>query len=200
MKNCESCGVENSDNVAYCISCGKKFSSAGFPVVRQANYPYTGFSLNSESVRILWVIAIMVGVVEVVIAYILTSGMSASSTSDFIPLGLVVGFILCIVYGYLVLINAEPSGESPWSASKKVAKILIVVGLITLSAATFLSVSEVDNEAMNQAMLAGESYDFPPLADMGGALGLIPIFSWLLGGFLFIYGITKFQLNQLIKK
>ncbi len=200
MTFCPSCGTKNIDNAAFCISCGQKLVSTTSDRAGTLSGHITGFTLNPESVRIVWITAFIVGVIEVILAVIISSGSDTISDPEtanaFMPFGFALGYILCLVYGFLVLKNAEPSNVSPWAAPKKVAKILIVVGLITMVITTFLSVSEIDTEAMNQAMRDGENFDFPLLADLGGSLGLNPIFSWLIGGFILIYGVVKYQLSK----
>ena len=214
MKKCSNCGREYEHNVLFCMTCGQKFGSAEIIAQESSStetiqhdqliHQYTGFTLNSDSVKSLWLIAIIVGIIEIVIAYILTSGASDASNSvemsTYMPLGLALGYILCAVYGFLVLRNAEPSNESPWAASKKVGKILAIVGIAVTFIVIFISMPEIDTEAMNQAMAQGENYDYPSLVDLGGSLGFDPIFSWLIGGFLLIYGVMKYQLRKYTEK
>ncbi len=198
MKICPNCTAENADNVSFCISCGQKIESMETISTTYSDSPFTGFSLDSDSVRVVWMLAILVGVILIITAILLSETLTNTENStSYMPIGLVSGYVLCLLFGFLVLRDAKPSQESPWAASKKVGKILVVIGLVVFLVTGTLGMSDVDNEAMNQAMMQGEYYDFPLISDLGGSFGFGLVLAWLLGGFVIVYGIMRYQLQKI---
>jgi len=215
MKKCSNCRAENEDHLSFCTSCGTELNQVIFPKATGARTVSTGFEfnqvispkptgartvnigfeLNTESIKLLWIVVIAISIIEIVIAFILSSG-SEESISVIQSFSFIFGYVLCFICSLIVLQNAQPSGDSPWNASKKVGKILVIVGIIMLFIIMFISIPYIDIDLMNEAMAQGENYEFPPLTDLGGSFVLFPIFAWLFGGFFIIYGVVRFKLSK----